>query len=425
MDLDRRQFLQKAGAQAGLVLAGARALEAAVGPTDAVPAGPSFVQSASDVVVIGAGAFGVWTALSLREQGASVTLVDQYGPGNSRATSGAEVRQIRAAGRDELDTRWSLKALETWRSRLQEWGRPELLIETSLLRLSVRWNEAERTAKAWLDRYKVPTEVVDRDELARRYPQMGLEGIEFALIEPAGMLKSRQCCQVVARALERQGGRVVIGRVEPGRRSGGRLLDVVLTPGGNVGADTFVFACGPWFRKLFPDVMGNRLRTPPGGRCFFGTPPGDNRFMHPAFPNYRDNTTGFYGYPALSQDYRGFNVIGGGGGGSGSADPDSVDRMMAPEALKRARDFVALRFPALKDQPLLETQLCVFDTTATGQFIIDRHPELENVWIVGGGTGRGVKHSPSVGDYAAHRIVGQDQEPELTSLFQLGDTTFE
>src|SRR5439155_4396104 len=78
----------------------------------------------SDIVVVGAGAFGGWTALYLREMGHAVTLIDQYGPGNSRATSGGETRQIRAGyGEREIYTRWALQAFDRWQAREAEWGK--------------------------------------------------------------------------------------------------------------------------------------------------------------------------------------------------------------------------------------------------------------------------------------------------------------
>src|SRR5437868_2835200 len=48
------------------------------------------------IIVIGAGAFGGWTALHLLRKGYKVTLIDQFGPGNNQSSSGGETRIIRA-----------------------------------------------------------------------------------------------------------------------------------------------------------------------------------------------------------------------------------------------------------------------------------------------------------------------------------------
>src|SRR5438874_2637349 len=72
------------------------------------------------VAVIGAGAFGGWTALHLRRGGAEVTLVDAWGPGNSRASSGGETRVIRTVyGATRQYVEMAARALTLW----AEWDR--------------------------------------------------------------------------------------------------------------------------------------------------------------------------------------------------------------------------------------------------------------------------------------------------------------
>src|SRR3990170_84833 len=98
-------------------------------------------QPSPDVVVVGAGAFGGWTALHLREMGHAVTMVDAYGPGNGRAASGGETRQIRVGyGDQEIYSRWVLRALEKWKAREQEFGE-SLLLPTGRLQLASGWTE--------------------------------------------------------------------------------------------------------------------------------------------------------------------------------------------------------------------------------------------------------------------------------------------
>src|SRR5262245_27131283 len=145
--LGRRSLLQLAGA--GGVAVSSRAT----------------AQRSPELVVIGAGAFGGWAALYLREMGASVTLLDAYGPGNSRASSGGETRQIRAGYEDrELYTQWVLLAFERWKAREREFGR-RLFYETGRLLLSPEWDASLKVTKAVLDKHKVPNEVLDADEL--------------------------------------------------------------------------------------------------------------------------------------------------------------------------------------------------------------------------------------------------------------------
>jgi sarcosine oxidase len=400
--LNRRTFLEVAGALA-LARRGA-------------------AQTSTDFVVVGAGAFGGWTALHLREKGATVTLLDAYGPGNARASSGGETRQIRAGYEDRaLYTRWVLRAFEAWKAREAEFGR-RLFYETGRLLLAPEWDESLKTTKTVLDEFKVPNEVLNPAELRRRYPQMNPEGVGTALFEPTtGVLMAREGCIAVAEAFQKKGGRFRIGKAKPGRASGGRLVDVVLADGSSVAASTFVFACGPWLGKVFPDVFKKKLFTPRRDVFFFGTPAGDDRFSYPNFPNYsEDGSQGYYGFPSI--DNRGFKVCP--VGELTAFDPDTDERVVSSYQVKRARDYLALRFPALRNEPVVETRVCQLEMTVDEHFVIQKHPAFDNVWLVGGGSGHGYKHGPVVGEYVADRVLGQDREPELEAVFRLKERTF-
>ncbi len=405
--LDRRAFLQAAGLQAGALAVSARAR----------------AETSPEVVVIGAGSFGGWTALALRERGASVTMIDAYGPGNSRSSSGGETRQIRAGYADrELYTRWVLEAFGRWRAREQEFGQ-RLLFETGRLLLAPEWNDGLNVTQAVLDKYKVPNERLSPDEVRRRYPQMNAEGIGVALFEPTtGVLKARQGCIAVSDAFQKKGGRLRIARAQLGRRSGSRLLDLSLSGSSSIVAATYVFACGPWLPKMFPEIMQKKLFTPRRDVFFFGTPSGDDRFAYPNFPTYTEEgaNSGYYGFPDI--DGRGFKVCP--VGELTAFDPDTDERIASALQLKRARDYLALRFPALSNQPLVESRVCQLEMSVDEHFIIDRHPGLDNVWLVGGGSGHGYKHGPVVGEYVADRVLGQDRNPELESVFRLKAQTF-
>src|SRR5947209_3643100 len=159
--LNRRRFLKAAGTGFGTLALGAERLLASQ---------ESVTSANAEIVVVGAGAFGGWTALYLREMGLSVTLIDQYGPGNSRATSGGESRQIRAGyGDRELYTRWVLQAFERWKAREAEWGR-KLFFRTGQLSLAREWTKTLIDTRKVFDKLAVKYEVVKHDEVMRRYP---------------------------------------------------------------------------------------------------------------------------------------------------------------------------------------------------------------------------------------------------------------
>jgi glycine/D-amino acid oxidase-like deaminating enzyme len=414
--IDRREFLKLAGAHAGAL---------ALAP----PA--TWLARSPDVVVIGAGAFGGWTAWHLRRLGARVTLVDTWGPGNSRATSGDETRGVRSSYGDKGHwIRWANEAIARWKEWDAEWSkrlRLKLFFTTGDLILRPEpepW--LTDTLRIWGEQ-QVPHEILTLDEVAYRYPQISLEGMTLAAFETnAGVVRARRVCETVAEMFRAKGGKIELARAELGTRTSNRLSDVTLSDGRRLTADVFVFACGPWMAKVLPDVMTDRLRTPLGQVFYFATPPGDQRFVYPHMPSW--NVPGVTGWAALPPDHRGFRVRTGGGRRPGAprpTDPDESERWVPPESVERAVEFVCQRFPALEHAPLLETRACHYELSVSREFIVDRHPALENVWIAGGGNAEGFKFGPVIGEYVARRVLGKQTDPDLTERFKLPTATFD
>jgi sarcosine oxidase len=402
----RRDFIKIASARASAVAAAC-----------ASGAGPSVLQGqpagASEIVVVGAGAFGGWTAYHLQRLGHQVTLVDLYGPGNSRSTSGDETRGIRTGyGDHELWTRWAMEAIARWKAWDAEWG-TRMFTTTGDLCMRPGWDPYLVSTAAMWENVGVRFERISPEEVRYRFPQINVDPFEAGVYEPdAGVCRSRHACLVVAEQFQRLGGRIVIGRAEPGGRASGRLADVLLHPGGRLVADAFVFALGPWFPKVMPGLLD--MRIPLGHVYYFGTPPGDRRFSTPNCPSY--NFPGVTGWPTLEHDSRGFRLRTGGRTG---ADPDTSERAIPPEHHAGARQILADRFPGMADSPLLETRSCHYEFLSTDNFVVDRHPELDNVWIVGGGSAEGFKFGPMIGPYAADRVTGRDEDPVLADAFRL------
>jgi glycine/D-amino acid oxidase-like deaminating enzyme len=417
--LNRRRFLKAAGV--GTLAASWSASSPGASARSASLSGERLRQGApanpnAEIIVVGAGAFGGWTALYLREMGFSVTLIDQYGPGNSRATSGGESRQIRAGyGDREIYTRWVLEAFDRWKAREAEWGKT-LFFRTGQLTLAREWTKELTDTRKVFDKLGVKYETVKHDDLVRQYPQMNTQSVDFGMYTPStGVLKAREGCVAVAQAFEKKGGRFVTAKVDLGKRSGNTLQDVALSTGQRVAAQTFVFACGPWLPKVFPSVMKNKLATPRRVVFFYGTPPGDERFTYPNFPTWAvDNA---YGFPSI--EGKGFKVVP--TFERVIVDPDTQEHTLTADELRRGREFVTKWFPALARQPLVESKVCQREDSVDEHFIVNQHPELNNVWLVGGGSGHGYKHGIMLGEYVANRVVGRDKHPELAETFKLKD----
>lgn len=368
----------------------------------------------TDVAIVGAGVFGGWTALCLREMGLSVILIDQYGPGNSKSSSGGEVRGMRATyGDQEHYSRWAMTAMELWKTREAEFG-TKLFYQCGGLLVNREWTRQITNTRAIFDKLKIPYEIVNHEDLVKRWPQMTTETAEFfGFYAPfGGVLKAHDACVAVARALEKKGGKFVLAKAAPGQRAGARLQTVTLSTGQTVSAGTF--AAGPWLLTMFPEVLTNKLMVAKRGYYMVGLPPGDFRFSYPNLPNT--------GVGVLSVDGLGLAILM--GSGNKPVDPDTHDRVPTPEDKAAIKQILTTRFPDLKDQPILNAHVCQSDNTVDGNYIIDRHRGLENAWLVGGGSYHGFKMGRVAGDYIASRIVGRDKSPELAPIFKIKDQTF-
>jgi glycine/D-amino acid oxidase-like deaminating enzyme len=367
-----------------------------------------------NVAVIGAGAFGGWTALHLLRSGAQVTLVDAWGPGNSRASSGGETRVIRGTyGPDGIYTRMVARSLALWKENEARWNRKLYHKTGALWMVSGQEDQYERASLPLLRDAGLVFEELSSREAAKRHPQINFEGVKWAIYEKdAGYLTARGACEVVLDAFMQEGGSFRLASARLGPIKGAEMQSIELSDGFRLTADHYVFACGPWLGKLFPDVIGNLIAATRQEVFFFGVPAGETRFQEDRMPVWIDHGEKFiYGIPG--NEWRGFKVADDTRGDP--FDPTDGERIPSAEGIKAARKYLSFRFPALKDAPLVESRVCQYENSPDHNFIIDRHPGARNVLLVGGGSGHGFKHGPAVGERAADLVQGKQAD----SLFAL------
>lgn len=358
-------------------------------------------DSPYDVAVVGAGVFGAWTAYQTQRSGKRVVLIDAHGPGHSRSSSGGESRIIRMGyGGDEIYTRSAFLSLQLWKEFCGQVREP-LFHPTGVLWLAhdddpypVRSAETLRTVG-------IPFEKLTTSEVNRRYPQIGLERISWAMVEPeSGILLARRAVRAVVKEAIRNGVEYFQDAVRP-PSGNGSLNQIETESGQRISAAQYVFACGPWLPKMFPDLLAERIHPTRQEVFFFATPAGQG-FTAPALPTWIDFKDEAYGLPDL--EGRGVKIAIDRHGPS--FDPDSDDRIVTAAGLDEVRRCLARRLPALKNAPVTETRVCQYENTANGDFLVDLHPQFENVWLVGGGSGHGFKHGPVMGEYVAARVAG-------------------
>ncbi|MEM7372566.1 MAG: FAD-dependent oxidoreductase [Bacteroidota bacterium] len=416
--MKRRSFIKK-----GIGLAASASALGAAKPLKGLESLYQAPEKSSEILVIGAGIFGVWTAFYLQELGAKVSLVDAYGPGNSRASSGGESRILRSDyGGKLMYSRLNVRAYELWNSWQESWGR-NIMYPTGRLKMGDdSLKQKALKERASLQSLGVESDILNQKEIRYRWPQINAEGLEAGVYYPGGKggstLMAREAIQLVAEQFVRKGGTLILGKARPGTSASGEMSQLLVNETDQLSADTYIFACGPWMPRLFPDIFLPRIKVVRRDVLFVGIPAGDDRFSYPRFPVWsfsNPEDARYYGVP----DLRGRGLKVAPWPDNNGIDLDRDDRIVNMYELKRVHEFVAKRFPGLKEQPILETRVCQLSFSAEEDFIIDRHPAMSNVWFACAGSGHAFKHGPALGEYIARRIYAGEQFPEYDEAFKL------
>jgi monomeric sarcosine oxidase len=373
-----------------------------------------------DFAIVGAGVFGAWTAHFLRRSGASVVLLDAYGPASSRASSGGETRIIRMGyGPDELYTRWALRSLPLWRDFESRVGKP-FFQQTGVLWLS---NDADAYLKSLyhvLGKAGVRRERLDAALIRERWRQLKFEDVTWGVLEPeSGVLMARSSVQALVAELIESGVEYRTATALPPEKPG-KVAELKAGDGTLISAGAFIFACGPWLPRIFPELLKDRIFPTRQEVFFLGPPAGCADFRPPKMPAWLQRTHPDLPYALPDVENRGFKIA---FDHHGEAfDPDSGLRVVTESSIARLRAYLKMHIPALENAPIVEARVCQYENTWNGDFLIDRHPEHENVWIAGGGSGHGFKHGPALGEYLSSRIL-HDAPAEARFSFAQKQTT--
>lgn len=398
MTIERRSFIKATAA--GLATVGMATMAERAG---AAPA----IGKSRDVVVVGAGVFGAWTAYHLQKQGIAVTLVDSQDPGSENAASGGLTRMMQAlyGSRPEY-IRMTIESAKRWTQHEQEWGE-KVVIPTDRVKIwpTAQMERAQRD-QATLKSFGVGTEILNADELRRRWPQIAVgddemaiwfDGKGFSGSAGSSIILARKATQALVREFRKAGGKFVKGA--PQRLQGSGAVDaLVLTDGQKLSAGAYLFAIGRHMRELFHDVLRDEFRVERRFEYYVETPK-DGPFNHPKMPIWGFFSPSWYGFPDL--DGMGLKIA------HGSQTYPDVPGMW--ELVKR-------RFPTLPHR-LKALTLCQDLYRPTENFLVERHPGFGNVWLAGGGNGHAFKMGPVLGSYIAGRMLGGAGDPLLDKLF--------
>ena len=351
-------------------------------------------------IVVGAGTFGASLAWLMAREGIAVTLIDQFEPGDPRASSGGESRLIRCAhGADADYTASARRARGLWRALEAEAGE-EVMVECGMAWFARREDGWEAASLETLGAQGIPAERLEPGDAARLFPSLGTSDLAFVLWEPeAGVLRAERAVRALARAAQAHGATIERAVARPdgdaARLEDGRRLE----------ADRIVWACGPWLPSLFGEHVA--LRVTRQELYFFA---GGPEWASPGVPGWVDYDGAIYG----TGDLDGHGV---------KAAPDVEGPPLpaaaplppaGPEGERAAREYLALRFPSLASAPLRSSRTCRYEISADSHFVAGPVPGRPVHWVAGGGSGHGFKHGPALAERLIAALRG---EAELPSHF--------
>ena len=351
----------------------------------------------SNIIVVGGGIAGTMTALDLQRRGNQVTLIDRWEPGHARAASSDYNRVIRAiSGKDEFYTRWARESRLRWLEMQAETGQ-NLMYECGALILATEGHsDWEDATAATFDKVGVPYYKFDKADIAARFPQFRVPEIKYALYEPeAGMLMAHRCVITGIDLFKKSGGIVKRGHVTTDA-SEKPLLD-----GKPLEADVIVISTGAWMSEMFPKTI-KPISSIIGLPVFYtSTPNGSDAFDKEKMPCWIDHGQNSFGIP--SSEGSGIKAM--------IAIPEKIDldndeRLIRREALARTQSYIKHRFPLLEGEKVVDSKFNQLIMTPDTHFVVDWHPEHQNVLFAGGCSGHLFKHGPIFGEFVSGVAMG-------------------
>ena len=354
-------------------------------------------------MIVGAGTFGVSLAWWLAGAGERVTLVDQFQPGDPRASSCGETRLYRCAHGPDVDyTAMARRARTLWRELEEESGE-ELLVECGLVWFAHREDGWEAESERTLAAQGIPAERLDVGSATSLYPSFRGDDLAFVLLEPeGGVIRAQRAVRALAAQAARHGARIVRSRARPDGTA------AVLDDSTRLEGDLVVWACGPWLGRLFPDLV--LLSVTRQELLFFD---GGPDWRAPGLPGWCDYDHARYGTADI-------DALGVKAAIDDLGPPLDPDAELADEAAteQQVRAYLHDRFPALEHARLIEARSCRYELTPDTHFIAAPHHEYPTVWLVGGGSGHGFKQGPPMAERLAQAF--REGTP-LPPRFALGE----
>ena len=367
------------------------------------------MNNTSDVIIIGLGAMGSATSMFLSHNGIKVIGFDSYSPPHEFGSSLGHTREIREAYHEGTTyVPIVQRAYEIW-LEMNENSKVPIIETYGGLLIGRKTGDIENALKS-ANKYDIPIKKMTNDEISQKF------SVLYPPKEYIGLLESRGGAVFVENSINHMlntalnNGSIHKYNERVVRWSKKSNYYLVETNLGNYKAEKLVFSSGAWITKLLPPL---KLPIKIERQVLFWFSPRKNpdKFKSINMPNSGwdlDNGLSFYTMPNLEN--RGFKVAMHHNGEF--VDPDTLIRESNDSDLKMVRDFLEEYIPDGNGE-LIDSKVCMYTDTPDQDFLIDSHPDDENIIICSPCSGHGFKFTPAIGEICSSLIINNSTNFDL------------
>jgi sarcosine oxidase len=368
-----------------------------------------------DVAVVGLGGMGSAILAHCAARGASVIGVEQFTPVHDLGSSHGKTRMIRKAYfEDPAYVPLVLRAYELWRE-LERTAGEEILRLTGVLSIGEETSEIIQGTRRAAKEHDLTIEALSQREVKARYPTLELWKDEVGIFESdGGVLDPERAVRAYLQFAESRRAEMRFGVAMESWQVTDRGFELSLSDGTRISANKLVLALGPWFQETL-EALGVPVRVQRNIQAWFS--PGTHIYDAPGFPAFLLNRRGLpaplYGFPDFGDGIKAaFHGLG-----------DLTEAKHLDREIDLARDVEPVA-RALEQwmpgaaQTFREAKPCMYTLTPDENFVIDRHPEHENLILCGGFSGHGFKFASVIGEIGADLALegGSRHEIEFLSI---------
>ena len=364
-----------------------------------------------DAIVIGAGCMGSAAAYHLSKAGAKTLVIEQFSQGHTFGSSHGNTRIIRLVYEKPFYTKLMKSSYACWRDLERESGR-KLLFTTGSVIVAPVGHEYVINTRASLDAAGVESDWLDEQELASRLPQFRIEPNTMIALwqKDGGFLHASECISTHLDLAKKQGAEI---------RENSEVMTVdweasspvVVCKNKRYQGKKVVTAVGPWTKQLLPNL--DLPLTVTRQQVVYFKPKDKPRFLPTQFPVFIDVTrpTSFYGVPDFED--KGVKVGVDGHGKDFATTLDSCSRSPDSPYVDFVHEFVAERMPDAAGE-VLQAEVCLYTETPDKDFVIDLHPNCQNLAIAGGFSGHGFKFGGLVGKILSELALAGETRHDIS-----------